>query len=173
MNTQDDDEVQLSELTALTPDGNFALVQVLPLSELDHSGAAPPVRDGPLTTHSSPFAQEMAFSVDDLAGAATDFHVAPPSEVTTSFAPAFWSFRPKGLAPMATQSDDDEHDTERRTPVPPLTNCSDQVWPPSLLTRICAPTATQNVVVGQSTDPSASIGLEDDPAFHVLPPSVE
>jgi hypothetical protein len=74
---------------------------------------------------------------------------------------------------MATQSDDEEHETERRTPVPPLTNCSDQVCPPSPLTIIWAPTATQNVVEGQSTDPRAPNALEDDPAFQVLPPSVE
>jgi hypothetical protein len=89
MNTHDDDEVQLNELTALTPDGNFTLAQVLPLSVLDHSGAAPPVRDGPLTTHSSTFAHEIAFSADDFAGAATAVHVTPPSEVTTSLATAF------------------------------------------------------------------------------------
>jgi hypothetical protein len=127
MNTHDVDEVQLNELTASTPDGSSMLVQVAPLSPLDHSGAALPLREGPLTTHSSLFEQEIALSVDECAGAATDVHVVPPSEVTTSLAPAFWSLRPKGFAPMATQSDEDAHDTERRTPVPPSTNCSDQV----------------------------------------------
>jgi hypothetical protein len=89
MNTHDDDEVQLNALTASTPDGNSLPDQEPPLSVLDHAGAAPPAREGPLTTHASPFAQEIAFSVDELAGAATDVQVTPPSVVTTSLALAF------------------------------------------------------------------------------------
>jgi hypothetical protein len=64
----------------------------------------------------------MALSVQEPAGVATEFHVLPPSVVTTSNAALVGTVAPSGFAPIATQFDADEHDTERSTPVPPSTN---------------------------------------------------
>jgi hypothetical protein len=47
------------------------------------------------------------------------------------------------------------------------------VAPPSVLTTTDAPTATQNVEVAQSTDPSAPVVAGNVGAVQVAPPSEE
>jgi hypothetical protein len=74
---------------------------------------------------------------------------------------------------MATHSLDDEHETFRNTPVPPATCSGVHDSPPSLLTRIPFPTATQKVELGQSTDPSAPMLAGICGVDHVDPPSDE
>lgn len=163
--------MQFRAPTALTPTGNARLVHVNPPSLLTQAGAAVPVSDTPPTTQSDPFEQEIALRVEDLAGVTTEDHVAPPSFVATSKAPALRSVAPDGFDPIATQTVADAHETERSTPVPPLTNLGVHVWPLSLLTRIWAPTATQKEVLGQSTDPKAPTFGGRVGVTHVLPPS--
>jgi hypothetical protein len=161
------------ELIAETPEGRFTLDHVMPPSALDHAGAGSLSNDKPPTVQSTPLEHEIALSVHDPAGVATEFHVVPPSVVTTSNAALAGAVAPSGFAPIATQSDADEHDTERSTPVPPSTNCWLQDWPPSLLTRICAPTATQNEELGQSTEPRAPTSFGSVGTFQVTPLSLE
>jgi len=134
--------------------------------------AAAVARDGPPITQ-RPVEQEMAFTNDVPAGIVTEVHVLPASPVTISKPPAVASVMPAGLAPSATQLVAEAHETDRKIPVPPSTKRGDHDCPPSVLTRICAPTATQNVVVGQFTDPRAAIevgrlGTVQDP-----PPSAD
>jgi hypothetical protein len=74
---------------------------------------------------------------------------------------------------MATHIVADSHETERNTPVPPFTVLSVHVSPPSLLTRIDAPTATQKDEVGQSTEPSAPTVAGRLGTLQVIPPSDE
>jgi len=105
------------------------------------------------------------------AGIGTEFHVSPPFDVTTSNAAARLSWATIGLGPTATQLVAETHDTDRRTPVPPLTSRRVQERPPSKLTTIDAPTATQKVALGQSTDPRAPTDDGTVGAFQVVPPS--
>jgi len=104
-------------------------------------------------------------------GIVTEFHVAPPLVVTISNAVALGSISPNGFGPTAVQVLAYEHDTDRKTLVPPSTNRGSHDSPPSVLTRICDPTATQNIDVGQATDPSAPrwvgrVGVvQDEPPF--------
>jgi hypothetical protein len=166
-------DVQVTAATALTPVGNDFFVHVIPPSLLIHAGAAAPLRDDPLTTQLVPFEQEIALSVNDPGGVTTEAHFVPPSDVTTSNALARDSVTPSELEPMATHVVVDEHDTERRTPVPPLTNLGVHVLPPSVLTKIWAPTATQNDVAAQLTDPRAPTFAGSVGVAHVEPPSVD
>jgi hypothetical protein len=77
------------------------------------------------------------------------------------------------LPPTATHVVADSHETERNTPVPPLTVRAAQVFPPSLLTTIDAPTATQNDEVGQSTEPKAPKLVGRIGTLQAIPPSDE
>jgi len=158
---------------AETPEVRFSPDHVMPPSVLDHAGAGSLPNDRPPTVQSTPLEHEIALSDHEPEGVATDFHVVPPSVVTTSNAALAGTVAPNGFAPMATQFDADEHDTERNTPVPPFTNCWLHDWPPSLLTTICAPTATQNVALGQSTDPRAPTSFGRVGTVQVAPPSDE
>jgi len=74
---------------------------------------------------------------------------------------------------MATHVVADEQATERNTPVPPSTVRDVQVVPPSVLTRIDAPTATQKVVVGHATDPIAPAVFGNVAALQLVPPLAE
>src|ERR1700688_3000475 len=74
---------------------------------------------------------------------------------------------------MATHDLGEPHETVRKMPAPPLTNCCVQDWPPSLVTKICAPTATQSLPLAQLTPPSAPKGNLVDGADHVTPPSFD
>ena len=145
----------------------------MPPSVLAHAGAVLPLTERPPTVQSTPFEHEIASTDQELAGMVIGLHVVPPSVVLIPKAAVCASVAPSGLAPIATQSVAEEHDTERSIPVPPLTNCADQVCPPSSLTRICAPTATQNVELGQSTDPRAPTSFGRVGTLQVAPPSDE
>jgi hypothetical protein len=112
-------------------------------------------------------------SVAEPAGMATEFHVTPPSLVVTSNAVAEGSWATSGFPPIATHEVDDVHDTERRTPVPPWTVRALHVVPPLPLTSIDDPTDTQNVVVGQSTEPSAPKDAGNVGTLQVVPPLEE
>jgi hypothetical protein len=106
-------------------------------------------------------------------GIATEVHVTPPSVVTTSKAAALELCATAGLAPIATQVVADSHDTERSTPVPPLTVRALHVVPPFVETRIEAPTDTQNVEVAQATEPSAPSDAGSDGTVQLVPPFEE
>jgi hypothetical protein len=156
--------MQLNDPIAVIPAGGVMAAHVAPASVLSSKGAGPPVSDGPAVRQPTPWVHEIELTVAEAAGMATGFHVAPASVVVTSNAEAFELIWTCGFGPMAVQVVADEHDTDRRTPVPPLTSRKVHERPPSWLTRIWPPTATQNVVVGQSTEPSAatyggSVGL--------------
>jgi hypothetical protein len=115
----------------------------------------------PAASHSDPVEQDNVSSDAVPAGIVIEFHETPPLVVMTSYAAAVESWAPAGFGPIATHV------------VPPLTERADQSFPPSLLTRIDAPTDTQNVDVGQSTSPIAPADCGNDAAVHVDPPSVE
>jgi hypothetical protein len=127
----------------------------------------------PAASHSDPVEQDNVSSDAVPAGIVIEFHETPPLVVMTSYAAAVESWAPAGFGPIATHVVAERHDTVRSTPVPPLTERADQSFPPSLLTRIDAPTDTQNVDVGQSTSPIAPADCGNDAAVHVDPPSVE
>jgi hypothetical protein len=166
-------ELQLTELTADTEvETDWFAVHVLPPSTLDKTGAAAPWNAEPAASQ-APLEHDSTSRVALPGGVATDLHVAPALVVTTSNAAADGSWATAGLAPIATQVVAEEHDTERSTPVPPLTVRAPQELPPLVLTRIEAPTDTQNVDVGQSTEPSAPTEEGSVGTFQVAPPLEE
>jgi hypothetical protein len=107
---------------AETPESEATPDHVVPPSMLAHAGAVLPLSERPPTVQSTPFEHEIASTDQDPPGMSAGFHVVPPSVVTIPNAAVCESVAPSGLAPIATQSVEDEHDTERRIPVPPSTN---------------------------------------------------
>jgi hypothetical protein len=105
-----------------TPESEATLDHVVPPSVLCHAGAVSPLSDRPPTVQSTEFEHEIASTDQELAGMSMGIHVLPPSVVAIPNAAVCASVAPSGLAPIATQSVGDEHDTERRIPVPPSTN---------------------------------------------------
>jgi len=80
----------------------------------------------PTATHAI-LEHETVFTVPEACGIATGTHWDPPSVVTTSKAEASGIWEMAGLPPIATHVVADSQETERRTPVPPLTSLSLQV----------------------------------------------
>jgi hypothetical protein len=107
-----------------TPESEATLDHVVPPSVLAHTGAVSPLSDRPPTVQSTEFEHEIASTDQELAGMSMGIHVLPPSVVAIPNAAVCASVAPSGLAPIATQSVGDEHDTERKMPVPPSTNCA-------------------------------------------------
>jgi hypothetical protein len=163
-----------SQLTALIAvralAGAEVADQVAPPSALvrTREGIGPMVE--PAALQFDPRTHVMTLSAALATGIVTGVQVTPPSRVTTSNA-ADWRFwATAGLGPSATQVVTETHETDRKTPVPPFTARALQVLAPSLLTTIEAPTATQNVALGQSTEPRAPTDAGTENADHVVPP---
>jgi hypothetical protein len=154
-NTHEVAEWQLRALTAVWDEGRLSGVQLDPAFVLVHDGAIPPLVETPLMTQSDELPQEIALADHEPSGNVIDAQFAPPSIVAIPNAVAELSDTPSEFEPIATHVVAEEHETDRRMLVPPSTNRANQSWPPSTLTRIWAPTATQKFELGQSTDPSA------------------
>jgi hypothetical protein len=106
------------------------------------------------------------------AGMGTFDHVLPPSVVKMAKADRpDWS-APSGLGPTATHTSVDEHEMDRRTPVPPGTVPICQAVPASSLVRMPPPTAMQRVAVGQMTSVMAIVPRGSASILQVAPPSV-
>jgi hypothetical protein len=164
-------DVQVSPLTAVV--GILVLTVHEPPDAVPTTyGAGDPLKLEPAASH-NPLEHATTSSVAEPAGVDTDDQLAPPLVVTASNADAAESCAMPGLGPIATHVVPEEHATERSTPVPPFTVLVTHVLPPSVLTSTDDPTATQNLVVGQATDPMAPTDVGKFADFHVVPPSDE
>jgi hypothetical protein len=106
------------------------------------------------------------------AGTVGTVHVVPPSEETSS-SPAKGPAVP-GDTPALTHSDVVGHDTPSKVVLSVGIDTDVQSCPPSFdCTAPPCPTATQSVVLGQSTALSSGSFSSSPPCVQVLPPSLD
>jgi hypothetical protein len=147
---------QLTDKRSSSPVGGEVGLQLTPPSAETSRGRAVTDADtDPAATHVRPLRHHTRARLHDPEGMDRACQVAPPSLVTIPVAANDGSRFPAALLPTATQFEAVGHEMLVNVCAPPSTPRSCQVAPPSLLTRITSPTATQNVAVGQLTASSA------------------